>query len=453
MSALETWDIGHPTHVALIGADAAFWALVPKDRVDDRELRAAYRDEEAALLREMETLRFHLQPSCVYFNPTERCNLNCTYCYIPEGMRRSGRHMSGPEVLAALAKLDDELSPKMANGQRPQIIFHGAEPLTNRDAVFAAIERYESRFRFGVQTNATLLDDEVIAFLTRHKVGIGLSLDGAVAEVADRTRPTWGGVGTHAAVVEALGKLRGYPAYNVICTITTENVAHLSAMVDFLHAEEVPACMLNVIRCALPGAERVRADDAEAARFYLAALDRSHELYRKTGRKLVVANFANTLLAILAPTARRLMCDISPCGGGRSFFALAPNGDLFPCSEFIGLPDFCGGNLFKDALDDVLKSAPFRAVTGRKVEDIEKCRDCAIRHFCGAPCPAEAHERHGGMDKIGGYCLFYEEQARYAFRLIADGKEDDYLWDGWAEGTRVTFGRVAGGELARSAAG
>ena len=135
-----------------------------------------------------------------------------------------------------------------------------------------------------------------------------------------------------------------------------------------------------------------------------------------------MGNFANILLAIVAPTARRLMCDISPCGGGRCFFALAPNGDLFPCSEFIGLERFRGGNLFRDAIPDVLESEPFQLVTGRKVEDIEPCRRCAIRHFCGSPCPAEAHEMNGGMHRTGAFCEFYEEQVRYAFRLIADDK-------------------------------
>lgn len=57
----------------------------------------------------------------------------------------------------------------------------------------------------------------------------------------------------------------------------------------------------------------------------------------------------------------------------------------------------------------------------------------------GSPCPAEAHEMNDGMDKIGGFCEFYEEQARYAFRLIADGKEGDYLWDGWDRDTKTTF--------------
>ncbi len=176
------------------------------------------------------------------------------------------------------------------------------------------------------------------------------------------------------------------------------------------------------------------------AKAFFAALDRSHELYRESGRKLVVANFANILIGILAPTARRLMCDISPCGGGRAFFALSADGGLYPCSEFIGLPRFRGGNLFDaDGIEAALKSDAFRVVTTRDVDRFAPCGDCAIRHFCGSPCPAEANEMNGGMDKIGAFCDFYKEQVNYALRLIADGKADDYLWDGWDESTETTF--------------
>ena len=46
---------------------------------------------------------------------------------------------------------------------------------------------------------------------------------------------------------------------------------------------------------------------------------------------------------------------------------------------------------------------------------------------------------NGGMDRIGAFCDFYKEQVNYALRLIADGKANDYLWDGWDEGTDTTF--------------
>jgi uncharacterized protein len=196
---------------------------------------------------------------------------------------------------------------------------------------------------------------------------------------------------------------------------------------------------MNILRCTLASSRGLKPTDAKAARYFLAALDRTYELYQQTGRKLPVGNFANILLAIIAPAARRLMCDISPCGGGRCFFALAPNGDMFPCSEFIGLDAFRAGNLFEDDISKVLETEQFRIVTGRKVEDIEPCRRCAIRHFCGSPCPAEAYEMNGGMNQTGAFCEFYEEQVRYAFRIIADGKVDAYLWDGWDKDLKDTF--------------
>jgi uncharacterized protein len=441
--AFQPIDIGHPDYVAVIEPDTAFWALVRRSKLAttalEGSLARAYRRKAPQFAAEMHGLRFGLVPSAVYFNPTERCNLNCTYCYIPENMRRRGPHMSQERLLEALAILKRYFRSTVPEGTRPQIVFHGAEPLLNREAVFAGIERYAGDFLFGVQTNGTLLDDSAVDFLRRHQVSVGISLDAPTARVADRTRANWQGEGVYPQVIEAMERLEGYPSWSVISTISSQNLRQLSGLVDFLHARRVPTALLNILRCTLPRARAVKPDDAGAARHFLKALDRTHQLYRRTGRKLVIGNFANILLAILAPAARRLMCDISPCGGGRCFFALAPGGDLFPCSEFIGLPEFCGGNLFRDRLPAVLASEPFQRVTGRKVEDIEPCRHCAIRHYCGSPCPAEAQQMNGGMDRTGAFCEFYEEQVRYAFRLIADAKADDYLWDGWDQDLTPVF--------------
>ena len=112
---------------------------------------------------------------------------------------------------------------------------------------------------------------------------------------------------------------------------------------------------------------------------------------------------------------------------------------MFPCSEFIGLPNFNGGNLFRDKIDDILATAPFKLVTGRKVEDIDPCSRCAVRHFCGSPCPAEAYEMNGGMDKIGAFCELYEDQVRFALRLIADDRQGAYLWENWDDDTTTSF--------------
>jgi len=444
--SLVPLDIGHRDYVALTDPGTAFWALVRKDQLAaslaDPQLLAGYREKADEFARELHALRFELKPSAVYVNPTERCNLNCTYCYIPEGMRKAGSHMATDKLLDALGRLKDYFATVVPAGRKPRIIFHGAEPLMNQTALFAAIDAFQHDYVFGVQTNATLLDDAAIQFLAARNVSIGLSLDGPLAETTDATRLTFGGKSVHDKVLRAMDALQGYASWSVIATCTEKNLDQLVPLVDLFHARQVPTCMLNAVRCTLPGARTVRPDDEALARGFIAALERTHALYRETGRKMVVANFANILLAILAPTARRLMCDISPCGGGRAFFALAPDGGMFPCSEFIGLDEFRGGNLFTDRIEDVLQTKAFRTVTERNVDRFAPCNSCAIRHFCGSPCPAEAHEMNGGMDQVGAFCGFYEEQVRYAFRLIADGKANDFLWDGWDTGVERSFDLV-----------
>ncbi len=441
--SLIPFDIDHDEYMAVIEPETAFWSLIRKDRLSDTLTDPAFiqqlHDRRSIFATEMSALRFRTAPSAVYFNPTERCNLNCTYCYLPEKMRRQGMHMTQRRLFDALEILLNFFRRYLPAELRPQVIFHGSEPMLNRTAVFAAIERFADEIVFGVQTNGTLLDPEAIEFLTSHQISLGLSLDGPFAEITGLTRHTYAGRGIHEQVVDVLRALRGYQNHSVICTVTTENLGYLSGVVELFHDLEVPTCMLNLVRSTLAGGRRVRPSDTDLAEAYLQALDRTYELYQQTGRKLVVANFANIVLAVVAPTARRLMCDISPCGGGRSFFAVDARGDLFPCSEFIGLPDFRGGNLFTGDLESCFDTDAFRSVTSRTVEMIEPCSSCAIRNFCGAPCPAEVYGLHHDLAQRGAFCQFYEEQLRYAFRLIADGRENAYLWDDWGKTTSTVF--------------
>ena len=179
-----------------------------------------------------------------------------------------------------------------------------------------------------MQTKGTLLEAAAVTFLTARNVSIGLSLDGPIAGITDATRRTWGGRSVHDKVLTAMGRLKGYGSWSVITTCTTENLPYLTQMVELFHAHEVPTCMLNTVRCTLPGARGVKPADSDMARAFFAAMDRTHALYRETGRKLVVANFVNILISILAPTARRLMCDISPVR--RRSCLLRPSGGRQP---------------------------------------------------------------------------------------------------------------------------
>ncbi len=178
---LQPIDIRHKDYIGLVSANTAFWALVKKSQVGkvctDSSLLEKYRNKEKLFTNEIKNLRFGLKPSAVYFNPTDRCNLNCSYCYIPEKLRKNGKHMSVGKLLEAMEILEDYFKKNLPKDQKSQIVFHGAEPMLNREAIFLVISRFGDYFRFGIQTNGTLLDTKSIEFLTSRGISIGLSLD------------------------------------------------------------------------------------------------------------------------------------------------------------------------------------------------------------------------------------------------------------------------------------
>ena len=266
----DVLEVGHPDYVALINVDTAFWVLSPRDQALEYllgpELPRSFWKKKPAWPRTSTTsgsaccrprsIQPHgaLQPKLRLLLPAR-------------GGSAAGDHMDPARLMESLEILQDFFKSTLPEGARPQLVFHGAEPLLAKDAVFRGIEKYGDYFRFGVQTNATLLDQEAKDFLVAHGVGIGLSLDGPVAAVADRTRHTWGGTGVFAETIKALEDLVDYPGLNLITTVTKENVRHLPELVEFLHARGVGNALLNPVRGTQTGGRNLMPDQAELAHY------------------------------------------------------------------------------------------------------------------------------------------------------------------------------------------
>jgi uncharacterized protein len=91
---------------------------------ESSSLMQGLREKQDAFTQEMDLLRFGLKPSAVYFNPTERCNLNCSYCYIPEDMRRNGGQMSEEDISIRHPR---EYFSRTLPEEASQMVFHGQD--------------------------------------------------------------------------------------------------------------------------------------------------------------------------------------------------------------------------------------------------------------------------------------------------------------------------------------
>ncbi len=396
-----------------------FWSVLPRNNGDfmlPEELIDLYKKERKHLDKEMHDFRFKEPLNCVYIDPTDRCNANCPYCYIPSKIRTHGTQMTWEQLDLTLSKIKDHFKGKK---KKPVIVYHAAEPLIVKDLLFKSIKKYHRKMLFGIQTNSLLLEKADVDFIKKYRVGIGISLDAATAADNNISRVSRDGGGNYKKAIQALKWFEGYEGLNVICTVTKLNVKKLPQLVKFLHRKKVPMVLLNPVRLTQKRADRIKAGDAEYAENLIKAVDTAVNLTKKTEQQIVVGNFANTILAIIAPTARRMMCDISPCGGGRTFLTVTADGSMVPCGEFIGMKEFSGGNIFRSSIAKAMDSRAFKRIRSRMVEKIDECDVCDFRHICGSPCPAEMHAR-GNINQKAVFCEFYKEIIKHAFKMIAE---------------------------------
>lgn len=418
---LSSFDIDNKWKV-VIDPDNVFWGVMPErssaDPLLSGKVTTLYKKVKTKLNKEMKDFRFSSNLTAVYINPTDRCNANCSYCYIPPVIRKNGTQMSKEQLNLVM----DKIGRYFKNSRKkPVIVFHASEPLLVKDIIFDAIDEFKERFYFGLQTNALLLEKADVGFLKKHKVGVGISLDSFDHDINNRQRPGRNGDGNFTKAVEAIGWFNGYEGLNVITTITKLNVRHLPDLVEFLHAKKVGCILLNPVRVTQKAALKLRPDQRVLTEYFIQAVEKAMELSKNTKHTITIGNFANIILGIIAPAGRRLMCDISPCGGGRCFLCITAQGDMIPCGEFISLNGFSGGNIFDTPISHAMRSDPFKAIRSRVVENIAECNACDFRNICGAPCPAELYSL-GNMNQPSVFCEFYKEIIRYAFKLIAEDK-------------------------------
>jgi uncharacterized protein len=163
----------------------------------------------------------------------ERCNLNCSYCYMYNKGDTSflGRpkFMSTELATAMLARI----ASYAQRHDLPEVtlVLHGGEPLlighrwvewfleqTRCVATSTGIS-----LNVGVQTNGTLLDEDWIALFTGHNVTIGVSCDGP-QEWNDRDRRDFDGRGSYEKVRTALDLLAATPGahWGVLTVVNPE---------------------------------------------------------------------------------------------------------------------------------------------------------------------------------------------------------------------------------------
>ncbi len=74
----------------------------------------------------------------------------------------------------------------------------------------------------------------------------------------------------------------------------------------------------------------------------------------------------------------------SGCGAGLHYLAVSPEGDIYPCHQFVGNDTFRMGSVFVDEKKAELVTVFKQANLNIK----EACQSCFARYFCSGGCHA-----------------------------------------------------------------
>ena len=155
----------------------------------------------------------------------QRCNLNCSYCYMYQHADQSWRQrppFMSEETFGHLLTRIEEYCDRRP-GREMNLTFHGGEPMLIGPRQFdrlvgMAVEKLKDRVSLGMQTNGTLVNDEWIEVLKRHNLRVGVSLDGP-PEIHDLSRFDHAGRGSYSQTVQGLRKLQENRVFSCVLTV------------------------------------------------------------------------------------------------------------------------------------------------------------------------------------------------------------------------------------------
>ena len=326
-------------------------------------------------------------------NIAHDCNLRCKYCFASTGDFGKGRKLMTFETGK---KAIDFLLEKSLDRKNLELDFFGGEPLMNFDVVKQIVEyarsreaEYGKKFRFTITTNGVLLDDDKIDFINREMSNVVLSIDGR-KEVNDYMRKRVDGSGCYDKIMPAFKKLvekRGDKEYYVRGTFTKNNLDFSNDVFD-LYNNGFDQISVEPVVCEASADYAITEKELPAIfKEYERLAERILENEKK-GKKF---NFFHFMLDLdQGPCAIKRL---RGCGCGNDYVAITPDGDIYPCHQFVGIEEFKMGNIDEGTFDTNMKSYFSKTHVYTKPE----CKKCWAKFYCSGGCNANNYQYSGDV--------------------------------------------------------
>jgi uncharacterized protein len=335
---------------------------------------------------------------------TDRCNLRCSYCYLPHV-----REDMSLEI--GRAAIDAVFRSALANSfKQVKLKYAGGEPLLQLSLILELHSYAEELAAMHgvildevVLSNGTLLTDRIAKTFKSLGIHVMISLDGLGA-YHDSHRPYAGGRGTFNDVSEAVDvALANGLLPNISVTVSSRTAEGLPEIMGWILERELPFS-LNFYRENELSAthEDMRLDEEKIIKGMLAAF------------KVIENNLPRRgFLGGIIDRANLSAAHTHTCGVAHNYLVFDQHGQVAKCQMHIRKP------ITNVHVQDPL--AIIRAdqigIQNISVEEKEGCKSCEWKYWCAGGCPLATYRATGRYDVKSPNCNIYKALYPEALRL------------------------------------
>lgn len=353
--------------------------------------------------------------------PTLGCPGRCKYCWSSD--------VNSPKMsMETVRDIVEWLKP--VDKEHVTFTFHGGEPLLAgadfyREALpLISNELAHMHPEFAMQTNLWLMTDELAEILAEYHIPIGSSIDGP-KDLTDYQR----GDGYFERCMKGFETAKAHGLLvRFICTFTNSSVLRKEDIIAFFKEQGWvmklhPA--LPSLKGDNPNAWTLEPEDYGELLVWL--LDTAIE-----NPQFEIMNVNDLCRCVF--THAGSVCTYADCMG--STFAVGPDGAIYPCYRFIGMPEWVMGYVKdKPPLEDLMNSPAGCRMTAYKSAVDTACASCRHISYCRGGCPYNALAGTNSANGVDPHCIAYKR----IFDEICSRMEREMS----ESGTRTAVSRVS----------
>lgn len=315
----------------------------------------------------------------VHLSLSDRCNLNCSYCYARERVERKHPILTYEEYKAIINDIL-EINPGVT------FTLTGGEPLLNKDCLAIAEYIKQRKGRVFLLSNGLLINKDNIQRISELFDLVTLSIDGPNDDIHSLTRGH-----NFDRVIAATSLLDKHNVdYTLSMTVTKDNIDYI---------EEMATKFGNRLNYApyFPISGESSSLDITGIEYYNA---------------LKSATGVRPLSYCESSLDNALVSQCHKCAIGDGEFSISATGDVYPC-QLIHTDEFYAGNVHEQNIKEIYyKSKAINDCAHLDVDTIKGCKDCPIKYICGGSCRARAYYGCGDINSTTDFCK-YEQESFY----------------------------------------